>query len=58
MCPEHSVSYVSSITIAALTRQGATNIRVEAADTQYDVAIHKKSFGDITKAIECIQAAL
>jgi hypothetical protein len=44
--------------IAALTRQGATNIRVEAADTQYDVAIHKKSFGDITKAIECIQAAL
>lgn len=49
---------LDSEAIAALTRQGATNIRVEAADTQYDVAIHKKSFGDITKAIECIQAAL
>jgi len=44
--------------IAALSSQAATNIRVEAADTQYDVTIHKKSFGDIKNAIECIQAAL
>lgn len=49
---------LDSEAIVALTRQGATNIRVEAADTQYDVAIHKKSFGDIKKAIECIRAAL
>jgi len=45
-------------TIAALTRQNATNLRVEAADKNYDIEIHKKSYGDLKKAIECIQRAL
>jgi len=45
-------------TIAALTRKNATNLRVEAVDKNYDIEIHKKSFGDLKKAIECIQGAL
>jgi hypothetical protein len=45
-------------TMKALTSQGATNLRVEAADTKYDIKVHKKSFGDLKKAIECIQEAL
>ena len=44
--------------IAALTGQNATNLRVEAAETNYDIEIHKKSFGDLKKAIECLQGAL
>jgi len=44
--------------ISALTRQDATNLRVEAAETNYDIEIHKKSFGDLKKAIECLQGAL
>ena len=44
--------------IAALTSQNATNLRVEAAETNYDIEIHKKSFGDLKKAIECLQEAL
>ena len=45
-------------TMANLTSQGATNLRVEAVDKNYDIEIHKKSFGDLKKAIECIQGAL
>jgi hypothetical protein len=45
-------------TIAALTSQNATNLRVEAAEKNYDIKIHKKSFGDLKKAIECLQGAL
>ena len=44
--------------IAALTSQNATNLRVEAVDKNYDIEIHKKSFGDLKKAIECMQGAL
>ena len=44
--------------ISALTSQNATNLRVEAVDKNYDIEIHKKSFGDLRKAIECIQGAL
>jgi len=44
--------------IAALTSQKATNLRVEAVDKNYDIEIHKKSFGDLKKAIECLQGAL
>ena len=41
--------------MAALTHQGATKIRVEAADTQYDFKVHEKSLDDIGDAIRCIQ---
>lgn len=45
-------------TSEALTSQDATNVRVEAADTRYDIKIHKKSSGDIKKVIKCLQAEL
>jgi len=45
-------------TMTALTSQNATNLRVEAVDKNYDIEIHKKSFGDLKKAIECLQGAL
>ncbi len=51
-----TISYtLDADTIAALSRQDATKVRVETADPYYDIRIHKKSFGDIKKAIFCIQ---
>lgn len=44
-------------TLAALTGQDATNIRIEAGDTYYDIDIHKKSMGDLTMTLECLQQA-
>ncbi len=41
--------------MAALTHQGATKIRVAAADTHYDFKVHEKSLDDIGDAIRCIQ---
>lgn len=38
-----------------LTAQNATHIRVETAEENHDVEIHKKSLGDIRKAVKCIQ---
>lgn len=38
-----------------LTAQNATHIRVETADANHDVEIHKKSLGDIRQAVKCIQ---
>jgi hypothetical protein len=44
--------------IAALTSQGATKIRVEAADMNYDIEVHEKSLDDISNAIQCLQESL
>ena len=44
--------------MAALTSQGAAKLRVEAADTHYDLKIDDKSLDDIGNAIRCLQAEL
>ena len=55
---EAAISYVMDENTTALLRaQDATNMRVEAGDTYYDIDIHKKSLGDVSAAIECLQQA-
>ena len=55
---EAAISYVMDENTTALLRaQDATNMRVEAGDTYYDIDIHKKSLGDVAAAIECLQQA-
>jgi hypothetical protein len=44
--------------ITALTSQGATKVRIHAAETHYDFKIHEKSLTDIGDAIQCLQANL
>jgi len=44
--------------ITALTSQGATKLRVEAAEKHYDFEVHEKSLTDIGDAIQCLQATL
>jgi hypothetical protein len=44
--------------ITALTSQGATKVRVEAAESHYDFEIHEKSLTDVSDAIQCLQANL
>lgn len=56
MKSDATISYtLDADTLAALSSQDATTVRVETADPYYDIRIHKKSFGDIRKAIACIQ---
>jgi hypothetical protein len=58
MTTEAAISYVMDENTTALLRaQDATNMRVEARDTYYDIDIHKKSLGDVAAAIECLQQA-
>jgi hypothetical protein len=53
---EAIVNYVlDESTTAALKAQDATNMRVEAGDTYYDIDIHKKSTGDVAETLECLQ---
>jgi len=55
---EAFISYVlDENTAAALRAQDATNMRVEAGDTYYDIDLQKKSRGDVAAAIECLQSA-
>ncbi len=41
--------------VEALSSQPATDIRITAADRDFDIKIHKKSFDDFQNAIGCIQ---
>lgn len=41
--------------VQALSSQYATSIRITAANRNFDVEIHKKSFEDFQNAIRCIQ---
>ena len=55
---EATISYVlDENTTAQLRAQDATNMRVEAGDTYYDIDIRRKSLGDMAAAIECLQQA-
>lgn len=58
---EYSITTVIAIgytldesTANLLMAQNATHIRVETAEGNHNVEIHKKSLGDIKKAVKCI----
>ena len=53
-----NISYkLDEQTITALSAQDATNMRIEAGDTYYDIDIHKKSTGDMAATLECLRQA-
>ena len=55
---EAHISYVlDEEMMSVLTSQDATNMRIEAGDTYYDIGIQKKSRGDMAEVIGCIQQA-
>lgn len=46
---------LDAATMDALSSQSATNIRITAADRNFDIKFNKKSFDDIKDTILCIQ---
>ena len=51
-----SIEYaMDAAAVEALGSQTATNIRITAANRNFDIEIHKKSFDDVVRAIQCVQ---